>query len=185
MRSAWRPVSSAGRDNGTGEAKEEDRARHDAPTARRCPRSRHDEPRGLVRAPRHGDTFCHGSGEPQTRSARQAYGRPSTKARARDSVQAYTKLARRSWTGSTRILHQPPLIAPIEEFHRGVDREDARPPAALIRATGTRWRMTPATCSTSTGSCTWPARSSGSEASGPGPGSCSSSTVRARPCSCR
>ena len=45
-----------------------------------------------------------------------------TKARAHDSVQAFAKLAE-VVDGECRILHQPPLIMPVEEFGEGVDHE--------------------------------------------------------------
>jgi uncharacterized protein (DUF2252 family) len=48
--------------------------------------------------------------------------RAITKARAHDSVQAFGKLAE-VVDGECRILHQPPLITPVEEFVEGVDPE--------------------------------------------------------------
>ena len=44
------------------------------------------------------------------------------KARAHDSLQAFSKLAE-IVEGECRILHQPPLVTPIEELDDGVDRE--------------------------------------------------------------
>ena len=44
------------------------------------------------------------------------------KARAHDSVQAFSKLAE-VVDGECRILHQPPLITPVEELEEGIDPE--------------------------------------------------------------
>ena len=45
-----------------------------------------------------------------------------TKARAHDSVQAFSKLAE-VVDGQCRILHQPPLITPVEDLEDGIDPE--------------------------------------------------------------
>ena len=45
-----------------------------------------------------------------------------TKARAHDSVQAFSKLAE-VVDGQCRILHQPPLITPVEDLEEGIDPE--------------------------------------------------------------
>jgi uncharacterized protein (DUF2252 family) len=44
------------------------------------------------------------------------------KARAHDSVQAFSKLAE-VVDGECRILHQPPLITPVEDLEEGIDPE--------------------------------------------------------------
>ena len=108
------------------------------------------------------------------------------KARAHDSVQAFAKLAE-IVDGECRILHQPPLIMPVEDLVEGIDPEGVLEAMDTTSSAPieTRSETIAGACSSSTGSSTSLARWSAWEASGPKPGSCCSSTIRIRRCSCR
>ncbi len=95
------------------------------------------------------------------------------KARTRDSMQEVTKLTRMV-DGRPRIISDPPLLVPIDELVPS----DTSPQtvleaqfSTLIATYGGRWKRTAGTCSTSSSSATWPARSSASAASGRAAGS--------------
>ena len=88
-------------------------------------------------------------------------------------MQAFDKLTH-VVDGERRIISDPPLIQPVEELFDGAE---ARPvhgvdTRACCAATGARCRATAVTCSRTSASPTWPARSSASAASAPGRGSC-------------
>ncbi len=97
-----------------------------------------------------------------------------TKARSRDSLQAFAKLTE-VVDGQVGIVADPPLIVPVEI---------CSPARTSIRSTS-RWggccgptvtalALTVSTCSTSIGWCTWHARWSVWAVSEPAPGSCCS-----------
>ena len=98
------------------------------------------------------------------------------KSRTKDSMQAFEKLTHLV-DGEPRIISDPPLIVPIDELlpSRSIATRSWTRSATSSAPTGGRSRPTVATCSSSSGSSTWPARSSGSAASAPAPGSRSSS----------
>ena len=94
-----------------------------------------------------------------------------TKARAHDSHQAFDKLCHVR-DGETRIIHDPPLIVPLEEFVGGVDPDAAADVLAkIVRDYRRTLQPDRGTFSNSTSSPTWPERWWGSEASVPMPGS--------------
>ena len=75
--------------------------------------------------------------------------------------------------GQRRIISDPPLIVPVEEVFADVQADAMYKLLATCWAsTGEPCSPTGGTCSSSTRWCRWPARSSGSAASAPAPGSC-------------
>ena len=108
------------------------------------------------------------------------------KARTRDSMQVLKKLTT-VVDGQRRINSNPPLVVPVEEL---TDRHSADEiMAGWGRSSPSTAAPSAPTAVTSLGSSAWSgsrARSSGSAASAPGPGSCCSRPTAGRsPCSCR
>ena len=94
------------------------------------------------------------------------------KARTRDSMQEVAKLCQ-VVSGRPRIIADPPLLTPVTDLLPSqMDQETFE---AQIKdrspSTGGRWKLTAGTCWSSTSSPIWPARSSGSAASGLAAGS--------------
>ena len=95
------------------------------------------------------------------------------KARARDDLKESAKLAR-VVDGKLRIDADPPLLVPVDDLNpkqtdRATMEEQFR---ACSSGTVTRWKPTAGSCSSSSGSPTWPARLSVWVASGRAAGSC-------------
>ena len=107
----------------------------------------------------------------QKKAAKAAAGRAkqiAAKAHTRDSLQALSKLAE-VVDGQHRIVSQPPIVVPLRELDPAAT---ASPPTSSSTTstsssapTGRRCRATAATCSRSSRSSTWRARSSASAAS--------------------
>ena len=95
------------------------------------------------------------------------------KAHTDDSTKALRKLTT-VVDGQRRIISDPPMIVPMEErLHRRAGRRDLRRRSARCWAsTGARCSLTGGTCWSSSRWSRRPARSSGSAASAPAPGSC-------------
>ena len=94
------------------------------------------------------------------------------KAHTRDSTQALGKLTT-VVDGQRRIISDPPMIVPIEEvFAMCRPTRSTSRSAPCWASTGAACSPTGGTCSSSSPWCRWPARSSGSAASAPAPGSC-------------
>ena len=108
------------------------------------------------------------------------------RARSKNSLKAFSKLTE-VVDGSVRIRSDPPLV---ERFSALLPPDEAASSESIARrgSPGTAAASTPhgATCSTGTGSSTWPARWSVSAASARAAGSpCSSAATATTHCSCR
>ena len=108
------------------------------------------------------------------------------KAHTSDSMKAVAKLTAMV-DGQRRIISDPPLIVPVEEVFAGVQADALYQLLyTVLGSTGGPCSPTGGTCWSSSRWCRWPARSSGSAASAPAPGSCcwTPPTASSR-CSCR
>ncbi|APR82763.1 Hypothetical protein A7982_08112 [Minicystis rosea] len=108
------------------------------------------------------------------------------KARTKDSFQAYEKLTHEVG-GRRRIISDPPLIVPMDEFVKGGPATSSKSRCATsCVATAPPSRPIDGTCSRDMTSRTWPTRSSVSGASARAPGSsCSSAATSRTRSSCR
>ena len=88
------------------------------------------------------------------------------KARTRDSMQEVAKLTQMA-DGEPRIISDPPVLVPIDQMMpTETSREGLKAfVTGLLVRTSEPWRPTAGTCSSSSDSATWPARSSASAAS--------------------
>ena len=95
------------------------------------------------------------------------------KARAKDSLRAFAKLTR-VVDGHPRIVHDPPLIVPIEATcpRRMTRRHSRRRSTPSCTTTAARCHGTGGACLSDTATSTPPARSSAWAAWARGPGSC-------------
>ena len=121
-----------------------------------------------------------------TKAQRKRADKTLAKARTSDSMTAFAKLTR-IVDGEPRIICDPPLIERVSELAPGSEGETSIESLhALLRRIDGRCRPIAGSCWRSSGSLTWRARWSGSEASAPvrGSRSCSAETRRIR-CSCR
>jgi hypothetical protein len=113
------------------------------------------------------------------------YDKIRAKAERKNSMRALGKLVRRD-NGELRIISDPPLIVPIEEFFRRTGRPSRDASDRCSRPIWEPSTATSVTWSRATATYTRRTRSSGWVASEPGPGSCSSSDPTRRiPSSCR
>ena len=99
-------------------------------------------------------------------------GKLLAKAHTADSTKALRKLTTVT-EGRRRIISDPPMIVPVEEVFADVQAD------AIYEQIRACWASTGGPCSPTGGTCwsssrwsRWPARSSGSAASAPAPGSC-------------
>ena len=92
------------------------------------------------------------------------------KASSKDQIKARAKLTRTDADG-LHFVSDPPLLVPVAELYSAVDAQAARSRSTKpSAATDGPCRATVGACWSRTDSSTWPAKSSGSEASGPGLG---------------
>jgi hypothetical protein len=103
---------------------------------------------------------------------RKVAAKAMAKAPTRDSMQELAKLTR-IVDGRPQIIAEPPLLVPITDLlPKQTDQAAFEAQFKdLLTGTGGRWKPTAGSCSSSTSTPTWPARSSASVASGPGAGS--------------
>ena len=94
------------------------------------------------------------------------------KAEKKNSMKAFDRLVR-VVDGEPRIISDPPLLVPAASSSPRIRPRSSRSGSSSCSAVTARAsRETVATSSTATGSSRWPARWSGSAASGPAPGWC-------------